>query len=323
MDKIRRVGVLGCGYMGLRHVTEYRRMGVEVVAFDTAEPGLAAAERLGMQRVETVDHLLGARDVRVIDVCLPTRLHAETVVSALLSGHHVFCEKPLCLNLAEAQRIQRASEVSGNNVQVGYVYRFAPFLTDLRQHVREGLIGTPRYALIRLGASGSRARWKHEQREGGGASKEMLTHGLDLAMWLFGRPERLEVGAQWQLMPERLIAGASFQGDAEDVSVAQGMFGTVDVVVYADLVSAFPVIFLEVHGSGGVLVTSGFEGGCRLLLSGEPSRHLATADNGMRWLAAELSHFLEGVERGSVAGSHTVGDTVALLECLHLTEVAL
>ncbi|MEO3930663.1 Gfo/Idh/MocA family oxidoreductase [Micromonosporaceae bacterium B7E4] len=320
MSDLPKVAVLGCGHMGLRHIAAYRDLGVEVAAFDATTSALLAAAAMGARGAGSAGELLDDPGIEVVDVCLPTHLHAEVVRTALLRGHHVISEKPLCLNLRQALEIREAEATAGRMVKVGYVYRFAPFIQDLRRRVADGLVGTPRFGLIRLGAGGSRSAWKHQRDQGGGSDTEMLSHALDLALWLFGRPHHLEVGARWQVMPERVIGGSVVRPDSEDMSVARGRFGSVDVVLLADLVSSAPMAYLEIHGSAGAVVVSGPQDGGRLVVRGEPSLVLPAPAASEPWLTAQLRGFLHDFDRGEQADTHTVGDTIALLECLRTTE---
>jgi predicted dehydrogenase len=315
-----RIGVVGCGHMGLRHVQVYREQGYEVVAFDLDPVALGRAVDLGVTAAESLDDLLLTERVHVVDIVLPNRAHASAVLRALLSGHDVICEKPLCLTPEEGVEIQRACDTSGRSVKVGYTYRFAPFIREFRARISAGEIGNPRFATIRLGASGSRAVWKHRRDEGGGASNEMLSHGLDLALHMFGQPAKIRIDSQFQVAPERSISGRLVTADAEDVSIATGRFGSTSVVVLGDLASFSPISYLEAHGTDGSLVTSGPAQCFRATASDSKTCTMPKSEQSMTWLEDQLTTFIEDFASGALHEAHTVADTLRLFRARGLVE---
>ena len=111
-----RIGLIGYGKMGRAHsqayatVSRFFNHGVEPVLAvlcgrDRKKVGLMAA-RFGWQSVETDWRRLAEReDVDLVDICAPTRVHEEVALAAAQQGKHVFCEKPLALTSAGAERI--------------------------------------------------------------------------------------------------------------------------------------------------------------------------------------------------------------------------
>lgn len=314
------VGMLGCGRMGMRHLAEYQRLGVGVTVFDTDPANLREAERAGARTARSATELL-SMSLTAVDVCVPTRHHADGAVAALEAGHHVFSEKPLCLGLTEAQQIHDAARAARRTVQVGYIFRFAPHLRALRREVMGATAGEVHYAVVRLGAKGSRSPWKHQSAEGGGAVHEMLMHAVDQAVWLFGEPKELELAARWAVLAERTIDGVVHPSNTEDIAVARGRFGSVEVIAYADLLSAVPTAQVEVHGSRGMLSARGSDNTCWWQPGAGPAEQVEVEDPDMPWLRAELTRFLATVRTGDTTGVHTDEDTLSIMRCLQRSEV--
>src|SRR4051794_30704042 len=110
-----KIALLGTGF-GQAHAEVYaQRPDVdEVVVFGRSPDKLAAVhERFGFATSTDLDAVISDPSVNLVDVCLPTRLHAETVLRALAAGKHVLTELPMADNLADAQRIIDAASDSG------------------------------------------------------------------------------------------------------------------------------------------------------------------------------------------------------------------
>ena len=90
-----------------------------------------------------VDTLLARPDVDGVLITAPARSHTDLVVAAAAAGKHVFCEKPMAVTLADADRAIAAAEQAGVVLQVGFNRRFAPAFAAARAAIDAGRIGTP------------------------------------------------------------------------------------------------------------------------------------------------------------------------------------
>ena len=75
---------------------------------------------------------------QIIDICLPTDLHAEVAVAALEASKHVFCEKPMALSAPDCNRMQTAAEAHRRVLMIGHVLRFWPEYLVLADFVAGG-----------------------------------------------------------------------------------------------------------------------------------------------------------------------------------------
>ena len=143
------VALIGSGRMGSFHgETVGRRIpGARLVA--VADPAPGAAERLaatlGAQRAyaDAADVFADA-EVDAVVIAAPARFHADLVVAAAGAGKGVFCEKPMALTLADADRAIGAVRAAGVVLQVGFNRRFAPDWRAARELLDTGRLGTPR-----------------------------------------------------------------------------------------------------------------------------------------------------------------------------------
>jgi predicted dehydrogenase len=77
-----------------------------------------------------------------VDVVTPSDYHKEIVMAAIANGKHVFCEKPLALNLSDAREMLASARSAGVRHQIGFNYRFAPAVLLAKQLIDEGKLGT-------------------------------------------------------------------------------------------------------------------------------------------------------------------------------------
>ena len=150
-----RVGIAGLGRLGRRHAQNLaqRVPSAELVAAcsPVADELAWAKDTLGVRNLYA-DYaaLLGDAKVDAVFLVTPTSLHPEHIVQALQSGKHVFCEKPLALDLAECRRVEaEAAQHPKLKVMIGYGRRFDPSYSAAYDKIRAGLIGEPfRYATM-------------------------------------------------------------------------------------------------------------------------------------------------------------------------------
>jgi predicted dehydrogenase len=116
---------------------------VTAIADIDPEHAQGHADRAGGARV-FLDYreMLGSSLVDAVDICLPHHLHADAIVAAAEAGKHVLCEKPLCLTLEEADRVQRAVSDAGITLMCAHNQLFLPPVVAARELLQEGLLGT-------------------------------------------------------------------------------------------------------------------------------------------------------------------------------------
>ena len=98
---------------------------VEMVAFCDfkVERAERAAQNFGTNDAKTyTDYraLLEEKDLDIVYVCTPNRLHSEMTVAALNAGKHVMCEKPMAINTAEAQKMVEAAKANDKVLTIAY-----------------------------------------------------------------------------------------------------------------------------------------------------------------------------------------------------------
>ena len=143
-----RVGLIGSGWIGTFHgsTVAQRVPHAELVAIADPAPGAAAklATALGCPRpLLDPAELIADPAVDAVVIAAPPAAHADLVVAAAAAGKAVFCEKPMALTLADADRAIDAADSSGVVLQVGFNRRYAADFAAAHEVVASGGIGQP------------------------------------------------------------------------------------------------------------------------------------------------------------------------------------
>ena len=200
-----RVLLLGHGFMGRAHAHAYN---AAPEFFDLTErPELSLvygrdtnslrsfASHFGFKGIASeLEKALSSSSYDILDNCLPNHLHANPTIAALNNGKSVLVEKPMALNVEEAQEMVKAYERAGKGVKamVGFNYRFLPAIALAKQLINEGKIGNvtefrAAYLHESLARPNATAGWR-QQREyaGTGALGDLGSHVIDMARYLVG-----------------------------------------------------------------------------------------------------------------------------------------
>ncbi|MFM0060014.1 Gfo/Idh/MocA family oxidoreductase [Paraburkholderia phytofirmans] len=197
-----RVGVVGLGRLGKRHAENlaYRVPGASLVAAcsPVEEERAWAREALPAPRLyEDYAELLADREVDAVWLVTPSSLHARQIVDALRAGKHVFCEKPLSLDLAECEGVlAEAARYPHLQATIGFMRRFDPSYKDAFDKIEAGKIGRP--FLVRsqtADQNDSDGFFVRFAATSGGIFLDCTVHDIDVARWLLGRPRAKRVFA--------------------------------------------------------------------------------------------------------------------------------
>ena len=192
-----RFGVIGAGgFAEICHVPGLQtHPQAEVVALcgRREDHARAMADRLGVPDVHTDYRELCARDdLDGITITTPNAVHADQAFEAFRNGKHVFCEKPLGMDVPQVKEMLRVAEASGKVHQVAFTFRYTYGVGELRRRVRAGDIGEPYYVRLQYDGWGGlspnmKAGWREKQDlAGGGMLFDMGSHLYDLAYFVLG-----------------------------------------------------------------------------------------------------------------------------------------
>jgi predicted dehydrogenase len=144
MPKIR-TAVFGTGFMGKVHTEGIRRLGnVEVVAVaaSTEEEAAKFGQTYGIERTTTDwQGLLKDSSIDAVHVCTPNALHFPMSKAALQAGKNVLCEKPMTMNVKEAEELVSVAEKSGKANCLQHNLRYYPVVQHVRRMIANGELG--------------------------------------------------------------------------------------------------------------------------------------------------------------------------------------
>lgn len=192
-----KIGVAGLGRQGERHAANLatRVQGCELTAiFDTNEAKLnEVADRFGVtHRTKTFDEMIAVPELEAVVIVSPSAFHAEQIKKALAAGKHVFCEKPLGVNMNECLAMEKVvKKYSDRLFMLGFMRRFDASYRYAKEKVDAGEIGK-----IILFRSYSQDLDKYVKGSlapaSGGQFLDVAVHDIDLARWFIGsEPDQL------------------------------------------------------------------------------------------------------------------------------------
>ena len=270
------VGVIGTAFMGKAHSIAYAAAGtafgdglrprLEMVCDIDPERAAAKQVEMGFAR-STTDYMEVVNDpkVELISVCVPNSVHKEISIAALKAGKHVWCEKPMATDLAEAKAMLTAARESNCQTILGYNYAQNPIVQTARQLIEEGVIGdvTGFHGIYDVDNEADPDRphsWRMSREASGtGANADVMCHLLSIAHFMTGSDVSRLVGdydTVYKTRQDPNNPGHSLPVDNDDVCTAlvqfqSGIKGTLRVsrVAWGRKCG----LSWEVHGSQGMI----------------------------------------------------------------------
>lgn len=333
-----KVGVIGTGGISGVHLGGYsRNPNVEIYALcDINEKNLAKrAEEYKVSRTFTdYREMLALKELDAVSVCTWNSAHAECAIAALRAGKHVLCEKPMALNTAQAQEMEKAAKENGKLLMIGFVRRFGNDCAVLKDFIDNGSFGEIYYAKAQyLRRKGCPGGWFGDKsRSGGGPLIDLGVHVIDLCRYLMGGPQPVSV------------YGATFNklGDRRHIKDARGYSSTVvskdDIFDVEDMATALirfdngavlsveASFSLNIEKDVGNIELFGTKAGCKLdpeltiftdmndyLANVKLAQSTALSFDGL--FDNEINHFVECIETGKPC-RNPAQDGVTLMKIL-------
>ncbi|MFR1433630.1 MAG: Gfo/Idh/MocA family protein [Acutalibacteraceae bacterium] len=186
-----KVGLVGVGGISGNHIPAWEEMeNAELTALCDVRP-----ERLemypGKRHYTDFEEMLKSEQLDILDICLPTYLHADYAVRALERGIHVLCEKPISLKEEDVDRIYSTAEKNNVKFMVAHVLRFWPEyaqIKDIADSQRYGKLLSGRMTRVSEIPRWSWDGWMTDEERSGLVPFDLHIHDLDFMVYAFGKP---------------------------------------------------------------------------------------------------------------------------------------
>ena len=138
-----RAAIVGLGWWGQTIASNLATSEIikPVLGIDPLAPMRAKGAALGLEISEDFEDALARPDIDAVILCTPQDRHAAQIEAAAKSGHHVFCEKPLCTTGADAERAISAVKTAKVQLGIGHERRFEPAVIEMRKRFADGEFG--------------------------------------------------------------------------------------------------------------------------------------------------------------------------------------
>lgn len=224
------IAVIGTGRMGSVHVANLARNIPEAnlsaicdIRLDVAQ---ALADELGIQRVERdYRELLVDPEIEAVLIAASTPAHAMIIQDAANAGKHIFCEKPLALDLESIDDALAVVEKAGVKLQVGFNRRFDKSFQRVKQIVASGEIGRP--CILHIISRDPEVPMMEFMRVSGGMFLDMSIHDLDMARYQIGDVEEIYAVGNVLIEPE-LDSFGDVDTSLITLKFANGAIGMID-----------------------------------------------------------------------------------------------
>jgi len=286
---ILRWGILGSGWIAERFIESVRthtRQDIVAVASRSKERAEEFASRMTLERAYgDYDEFVAASDLDVIYVATPHNLHLEGVKLALNAGKHVFVEKPIALNRAQALEMVELARRKGLFFAEALWTFYLPKFDVLRQLLEAKAIGQIKSVYTEYGEYFTREHRIFNPKLAGGPLLDLGTYPVSLLTEIFGVPERV-VG-----IGQQDLSGVNGQLSAILID-ADGNQGTVSTTLYGFTPTNAVIVGTEgtIHFDGpfhlpGPLVVNSADGSKTLRYEEPSGRHF----EGLYYEATEVA----------------------------------
>ncbi len=275
MKEVLNVGMLGFGFIGKVHAYGYQNLPLfydplpcrtQITHICDSRPEIAAKgkELLGAQAsVTDFREITENPAIDIVNICTPNKFHKEELLSAIAHNKHIYCEKPLAANLAEAEEIQAAAGNYSGTFRMTLQNRFFPATMRAKQLIGEGFLGEVlefRAVYLHSGSVDPQTplKWKLSAAYGAGVLQDLASHILDLIHYLLGDYAEImaETKVAYPQRPSAADPGVMEKVETEDcvMLLAKMNNGALGVIEASKLASGTEdELTFEIHGNKGAL----------------------------------------------------------------------
>ena len=252
MRKVK-VGLIGSQFISTIHAESLKRVAdakTIAVASPTEEHVRAFAQQHNIPNYFTdYKKMLEMDEIDMVVLGLPNNLHAQAAVDTARAGKHVLCEKPLCMNLKEADLMIETCRKAGVKLMYAEELCFTPKYVRLKQLVDDGALGDVYMVKQSEKHDGPHSSWFWDvQKSGGGVTLDMGCHAFEFFRWILGKPEVESIYADM----ETCVHKDKTRGDDNSILIVKFAGGATGLAEESWVKKGGMDDRAEVYGSEGV-----------------------------------------------------------------------
>ena len=264
MKELLRVGVVGTSsYMENRHLPalkSHKQAQLAAICGRGQERAHQLAAKYKIPFVCSDYHEMMRKDLLdAVVIAVPDDLHYPVTMAALDAGLHVLSEKPMAMNLVQANTMLEKAEATGIKHMVFFTYRWAPWVRLLQKLLAEVFTGQPKLVQVEYiagyGLDGS-YQWKWDCQHGLGALGDLGSHAIDLAQLCAGGIARVQASLKTQVArkhPQGLPFVQANDTANLEMQFASGASGTISCSAVTNVGRRGQIQRVQVSGPDGVL----------------------------------------------------------------------
>ncbi len=225
-----KIGVIGTGRMGSVHVRNLAHLIPEADLIALCDIRLEVAQALGdelgiVRVVRDYKELLADPEIEAILIATSTPTHAAIMKDVAMAGKHIFCEKPLALELDKIDEALEVIKKAGVKLQVGFNRRFDKSFQHVHEIVTSGEIGRP--CILRITSRDPDVASMEYMRVSGGIFLDMTIHDFDMARFQIGEVEEVYASGGVLIEPALKDFG-DIDTSVVSLKFANGAVGAID-----------------------------------------------------------------------------------------------
>lgn len=212
--------VVGMGHIAKKHIEAINKIkGANLFAICDTNPARLEIEGLKAKKYTDLKQMLAENpEIDVVNICVPSGLHARLTNIVAEEKRHIIVEKPMALTLEDSEEMLNAARIHGVKLAVVHPNRFRPAVQQLKEKMNHDSFGTLSHANAtvrwnRNQAYYDQAEWRGTKEFDGGVLMNQAIHDLDLLLWLMGPVESVQAMAATRLrkIETEDVAGAVVQ----------------------------------------------------------------------------------------------------------------
>ncbi len=314
-----KVGIAGAGFMGETHANCYTKLAdTELYALAEKNPDKCKSfqNKFSTSKIyDDVYEMIDDDEIEVIDICLPTPLHAPVAIYALGKNKNVILEKPIALNLKDAESIKKAAEAGKGKFMVAQVLRFWPEYITIRNVVKENMKNEPikevyaaRFNELPLWSEGT---WIMSEEKSGGLIIDLMIHDIDFILWNFGKVKQVFGSAIYNEKNFAIQVMASLKLESGTTAYIEGG--------YLNPTGAGLTTQMRIYGANSLLEMYPGNKSLKLTQANNAAREISVSGNDGYF--EEIKYFIGCIKQNKNPETVTIDDTIdSLTACLAIKQ---